>query len=232
MSHDILTLYSAKAIEYAIAVGFLLLFVPFWRYVNTDLHPAAQPALAGVRRRATELVEWFRMARDVAFHPGHAWARAAAPGVMLVGMDDFAQKLVGPTVSLELPAPGARLSQGDPAWRLTIGDRSVDMLSPVDGTVLAVNQDVASRPQLLNEDPYGAGWLLKVDAPRAEANLTSLLSGRLAKTWLREATDALRWRMSPDLGLVLQDGGVPVDGIAHALDAEHWDEVARQFFLS
>jgi glycine cleavage system H protein len=232
MAYDIVSLYSAKAIEYAVAVGFLLLFIPFWRYVNADLRPATQPALAGVRRRAAEMVEWFRMAGDVGFHPGHAWARAEAPGVMLVGMDDFAQKLVGPTAALELPQPGTRLAQGDPAWRLRVGDRAVDMLSPVDGTVLAVNQAAISQPRLLDEDPYGEGWLLKVEAPRAAANLKSLLSGQVARTWLREATDALRWRMSPDLGLVLQDGGVPVDGIAHALDAEHWDEVARQFFLS
>jgi glycine cleavage system H protein len=232
MSHDILTLYSAKAIEYAIAVGFLLLFIPFWRFVNADVRPAAQPAFAGVRRRATELVEWFRMARDVAFHPGHAWARLEAPGLMLVGMDDFAQKLVGPTAAVELPAPGTRLAQGDPAWRLRVGGKAVDMLSPVDGTVLAVNQDLASKPHLLTEDPYGEGWLLRVEAPRADANRKTLLSGQVAKTWLREATDALRWRLSPDLGLVLQDGGAPVDGIAHAIDAENWDDLARHFFLS
>jgi glycine cleavage system H protein len=229
-SHDILTLYSTKAIEYGIAVAFLLLFIPFWRFVSAE----AQPALAEARVRPalTDLVEWFRMARDVAFHPGHAWARAEAPGLVTVGMDDFAQKLIGPVAAVSLPSVGTRVAQGDRAWRLQVDGKAVDMLSPVDGIVSAVNHRVLEAPETIGRDPFGAGWLFKVQAPRFEANQKSLLSGTLARRWLEDATDALRLRVSPDLGLAMQDGGMPVDGLAHAIDAEHWDDIARDFLLT
>lgn len=229
-SHDILTLYSTKAIEYGIAVAFLLLFIPFWRFVSAETQPAA--AAARVRPALTDLVEWFRMARDVAFHPGHAWARAEAPGLVTIGMDDFAHKLVGPLRAVALPTVGTHVAQGDRAWRLEVDGKAVDMLSPVDGIVSAVNHRALEAPETIGRDPFGAGWLFKVQAPRFEANQKSLLSGTLARRWLEDATDGLRRRLSPDLGLALQDGGMPVDGLAHAIDPEHWDDIARDFLLT
>jgi glycine cleavage system H lipoate-binding protein len=234
--HDILTLYDAKALEYVIALLFLALFVPFWQYVSGEARPALQPAAQVARRKParpfTELVEWFRMAPDAFYHPGHAWARAANDGRVAIGVDDFAQKLVGTLKAVELPSVGTRLSLGEPAWRLRVDGKAVDMLSPVDGVVTEVNPRVAASPMLANADPYGEGWLVKVDAPRFEANRRTLLNGRLARAWLEDATNALRMRMSPEVGLALQDGGLPVDGIAHALDPEHWDLVAREFLLT
>jgi len=234
--HDILTLYTAKAIEYVFALSFLALFIPFWNYVMGEARPATQPAMQPARQkvadRMTDLVEWFRMARDVAYHPGHAWARADGTGHVTVGLDDFAQKLVGPMKAIELPPVGTRLSAGDRAWSLRVNGKAVDMLSPVNGVVTEVNPAVVASADVARHDPYGAGWLLKVEAPRFDPARRGLLTGKLARTWLEEATNALRLRMAPDLGLALQDGGMPVDGIAQALDAEHWDAVAREFLLS
>jgi len=58
------------------------------------------------------VVEWFQVSPEVAYHPGHAWARAERPGLVTVGMDDFAQKLVGPIAEVSLPHVGARVSAG------------------------------------------------------------------------------------------------------------------------
>lgn len=106
------------------------------------------------------------------------------------------------------------------------------MLSPVDGTVVAVNERLLDSPEVLDRDPYGEGWLLKVRAPRAAANAKQLLSGALARRWMEEACDGLRTLMSPELGRAYQDGGVPVDGMARSLDPARWDEVARRFLLT
>jgi len=172
------------------------------------------------------------VAPEAVYHPGHAWARATNDGRVAVGVDDFAQKLVGTLKAVELPAIGARLSLGEPAWKLRVDGKAVQMLSPVDGVVTDVNPMVVASPTLANADPYGEGWLVKVDAPRFEANRRSLLSGRLARSWIEDATNALRMRMSPEVGLALQDGGMPVDGIAHALDPDGWDVIASEFLLT
>jgi glycine cleavage system H lipoate-binding protein len=147
-------------------------------------------------------------------------------------MDDFAQKLVGEVSGVKLPEVGARLGQGEKAWSLVADSKSVDMLSPVDGIVVAVNEQMAATPGRLNQDPYGDGWLLRVKSPRLTANLKQLLSGSLAKRWMEEVCETLRMMMDPELGRVYQDGGLPIDGMARGLNPSGWDAVARTFFLT
>jgi glycine cleavage system H lipoate-binding protein len=231
MTHDIFALAASKAAEYVIAISYLALFIPFWRFTQGQT-VATAPVRAAVRRAKQDVVEWFRLAHDVAFHTGHAWARALQPGVALVGADDFANKLVGAITRVELPPLGTQLHQGQPAWRLFADGKSVDMVSPVDGIVADVNHVVAEQPQVMKDDPYGLGWLLRVEGPQVDAMQRGLLKGKLARLWTVEATNALRLRMSPDLGLALQDGGLPVDGLAQAIDHDHWDEIAREHLLS
>jgi glycine cleavage system H lipoate-binding protein len=228
-THGILTLYSTKTVEYVIAITYLLLFIPFFRYVAAG-RAKAQPST--VRSHVDAVVEWFRMATDVAFHPGHAWARTIGKGVALVGADDFAQKLVGNVEAIELPAEGTEIRQGEPAWTFAVDGRKVSMVSPVTGTVTAVNRLAAERPSAVNDDPYQSGWLLRVEGPRVDACARALLRGKVARQWLADATDALRRRTAPDLGLALQDGGVPVDGLAKAIDPQNWDQVVREHLLS
>ncbi len=226
--HDIFQMYSAKALEYLIAVAFLFLFIPFWRYVS----PApAREQVAESPGWLGHMVEWFRVPENVFFHPGHAWARISDGGVVTVGMDDFAHRLVAPG-SVALPRIGTTLSQGEPAWALMADGKSVDMLSPVDGTVVAVNERFNAAPERLGRDPYGEGWLVKVRAPRLAANVKHLFKGSLARRWMEEACAGLQDLMSPELGRLYQDGGLPVHGMAHSLDAERWDDIARRFFLS
>jgi glycine cleavage system H protein len=227
--HDLLTMYSTKLVEYLIAVSFLVLFVPFWRFLNAA--PAAEreaeaPGWLG------QVAEWFHVPEHVYFHPGHAWARVEGSGLVKVGMDDFARKLVGRACALRLPAVGARLRRGEPGWSLVSNSTSIDMLAPVDGTVVAVNDRALKDPDLLDHDPYGAGWLMKLRAPAATSEVKQLLSGNLARHWMEEVTEGLHAMMSPELGRLYQDGGLPVDGMARGLDAARWDEVARRFFLT
>jgi glycine cleavage system H protein len=242
MSFDLLTLYPAKGLEYGLAVVYLLLFIPFWKYVQGGKRAAAEvparaPARPAVMARAAAprpagatASGWFQLPAGVFLHPGHTWARLEADGLVAVGADDFAHKLVGPA-RVELPTLGSHVAQGEPALEIGDAEKTVPMLSPVDGTVVAVNAAVKERSDA-TEDPYGAGWLFKVKAPRLAANLRQLLSDGPAHRVLEEASDRLALRMSPELGRVLQDGGVPIHGIGQALAGDAWDELARGFFLT
>src|SRR3989304_2506724 len=103
--HDILTLYTAKMIEYGFAVLFLLFFFPFWRFVRGGAPAGATvPALAPAR--ATTLAGWFSVPADYLFHRGHAWARPDASGLVAIGMDNFAACLVGPLARVSMPPRG------------------------------------------------------------------------------------------------------------------------------
>jgi len=113
------------------------------------------------------------------------------------------------------------------ALAVSDGPRSVSLAAPVDGTVVAVNPAPGAP-----EDPYGAGWLFRVKAPRLAANLRQLLTGSAAHRLLEDVSEQLARRMNPELGAVLQDGGAPISGIARAMAGDRWDVLAREFFLS
>ncbi len=235
MTHEFLSIYPAKLMEYGLAIAYLLLFIPFWSYVQSGRRAPAHARLAArpaVPARAAGAVAlrpaaagWFHVPAEVHLHPGHTWARLEPDGMVSIGLDDFAHKLVGPA-SVSLPAVGARVSQGEPAVRVGDEVKKVALVAPIDGTVVAVNGAPSA------EDPYGAGWLLKVKAPRLASNLRQLRSGGAARRLLEEAAEELAARVSPELGAVLQDGGAPVSGIARELAGERWDGVARTFFLT
>jgi glycine cleavage system H lipoate-binding protein len=221
-------LFATKGLEYLLAIVMLLSFILFWRRMTASSEEPAE-ALAPAEPVGRS---WFHLPDDVFYHQGHAWARPDEEGVVRVGMDDFAQKLVGPITSVRVPDVGAAVVQGEEAWSLRADSRSVPMLSPVDGEVVAVNPELAQTPEQINRDPYGAGWLMKVRVPKVSANLKNLLSGALSRKWMDEVENALAARMAGDyLGLVYQDGGLPVDGMARSIDPEEWDRIAASFFL-
>jgi len=232
-TQDFLGLYDAKVAEYLLAVCYLLLFVPMWRYVHAPRvlaeATAAAQASAAVRPAATSL-GWFHAPEGLALHPGHAWARVEADGLVTVGIDDFAQKLVDPA-RLVLPKAGDRVLQGQPAF--AVGDQvvTVPMLAPVGGEVVAVNTLAAEDPTRLR-DAYGAGWLFRVKVPDLAAQAGRLLSGDRVHEYLERAAEALALRMEPQLGHVLQDGGTPIQGIARALAGDGWAGMAKHFFLT
>jgi len=235
-TQDFLSVYDAKVTEYLLALAYLLLFVPMWRYVHGAAHTAEATAGAGVSTgaAATSAVPahapslgWFHVPDGVALHAGHAWAKLGADGLVTVGLDEFAQKLVSPE-AVVLPRTGDHVMAGRPAF--AVGDTvvTVPMLSPVDGEVVAVNAAARERPETL-QDAYGAGWLFKVKAPEGKPR-AQLMVGDAARQFLERTAEALALRMNPELGHVLQDGGAPIHGIAKALSGEAWAALARHYF--
>jgi glycine cleavage system H lipoate-binding protein len=237
MGHDFLSVYTAKAAEYALAIGYLLLFVPFWYFVQGGKRAAvpataaksvpAKAASAHAGAQAPASPGWFQVPAGVWLHPGHTWARLEDDGLVAVGADDYAHKLVG-SAHVELPNLGQHVAQGEPALAIGDGEKSVPMLSPVDGTVVAVNPAAKQADGLA--DPYGAGWLFKVAAPRLAANLRQLMRENSARRFLAEAEMGLTMRLAPELGAVLQDGGAPVHGIAREIAGDDWESLAREEF--
>lgn len=224
--------YAAKAVEYLLGIGFLLLFAAFWQYTMSGTKLAPARAIDQVRRRLPKVAEMFRVPDNVMLHPGHAWARVEGPDLVAVGVDDFAQQLVGPLEAVTLPEPGTRLVQGAPALGLRADSKLVEVLSPISGRVVAVNVGAMRAPQAINADPYGEGWLLKVHAARLPIDSKQLAAGDRARQWVSSSWDEVSKLLTPELGTIMHDGGTPVAGVARGIDAEHWDEIAKRFLLS
>lgn len=218
-------IFATKGIEYVIVIAFLAAFIYFSRYLSH--RPAREEGEEAARSAGT-----FRVPDGLFYHQGHGWLRPEPDSVGVVGLDDFAQKLVGKVDSVEVPGIGTRLSQGDKGWNLVVGSVKIPMLSPVDGEVIAVNQEILRSPSILGRDPYGKGWLFKVKSHRLAADVRNLLSGKLARDWMENSLDKLRPSNPEELGPVLQDGGLPVDGLARALGGERWDTLAKTHLLT
>ncbi|MDH3216809.1 MAG: glycine cleavage system protein H, partial [Candidatus Krumholzibacteria bacterium] len=165
------------------------------------------------------------------YHPGHAWAMPEGDGVVRVGMDDFAHKLLGAAEAVRLPEVGSRLQQGGKGWQMKVRSQPIDMLSPVGGEVTAVNDYAIENPDRLGEDPYGKDWLVKIHVAETTSAFKNLLSGRFARAWMDATVSALRQKMGRNLGTLLQDGGLPVSGFAVTLSPDDWTKIAEDFFL-
>jgi glycine cleavage system H protein len=93
-----------------------------------------------------------------------------------VGITDYAQNALGDVVYVSVPAPGTRVSAGTPCGEVESTKSVSDIYSPVDGEVTEVNADIDDDPGLVNSDPYGAGWLLKVRLDDGGAEPSGLLT--------------------------------------------------------
>jgi glycine cleavage system H lipoate-binding protein len=227
-------LFATKGIEYILVIGYLLTLILYWGFlrVYSPERPAAAEVPAGQPRLGSGTGDWFEIPEGFHFHRGHTWALPDAGNVFRVGIDDFAQKLLGPADALQLPLVGERLEQGEPGWRFFIGGHSQGFLSPVGGVVIEINQEVLEVPKTVCNDPYGRGWLLKVRVPQVSSVLKNLLPVHLARTWTKEATARLCAMMGRNLGVVLQDGGIAMSGIARQLAGENWRKVASEILMT
>ena len=105
----------------------------------------------------------------------HEWVAVDGP-VASVGITDYAQHALGDVVFVSVPVPGTRVTAGEPCGEVESTKSVSDIYSPVDGEVTEVNSDVDDDPGLVNSDPYGAGWLMKVRLDDAAAEPAGLLS--------------------------------------------------------
>jgi glycine cleavage system H lipoate-binding protein len=223
---------ATKGIEYLMAIGYLLLLIPFWWLVARERgRPEAGPA-ARALSSARAIRSWFLVPDGLSFHRGHTWVATENGGIVCVGLDDFAQRLVGRPDAVVLPQPGDAVEAGRPGLKLRFNGKVLPVLSPVGGEVVATNTDAINDPRLVCDDPYGAGWLMKVRVPHSGQALSNLVSGRVARAWMDEAAESLSRLMGPKLGPVLRDGGIPVSGFARELSPVEWHRLAARLLLT
>ena len=110
-----------------------------------------------------------RVPEDLRYTKDHEWVRLdGAEGV--IGITDFAQDALGDVVFVELPTVGTALRAGQTFGVVESNKTVSDLFAPVDGTVAAVNETLRDRPEAVNQDPYGAGWMIRLTLRGDAAN--------------------------------------------------------------
>ncbi|MBI4217012.1 MAG: glycine cleavage system protein GcvH [Chloroflexi bacterium] len=112
--------------------------------------------------------------KDYKYTKGHTWVRVEGE-VGLIGITDFAQKELGSVLFVELASVGDAVVQSKPCGSVESDKATSDVMCPVSGQVLEVNEEAMNAPETVNKDPHGAGWLLKVRLAN-KTELNSLMS--------------------------------------------------------
>ena len=112
--------------------------------------------------------------QDLRYTAEHEWTRPDGDRVV-IGITDHAQHELGDVVYVEMPEVGAELTQGSPFGVIESVKAASDLFAPLSGAVVAVNGALESAPQLVNESPYGDGWIVTIRPSRPDAEAAQLM---------------------------------------------------------
>lgn len=128
-------------------------------------------------------IQGYNMPDDLYYDEDHYWIRVEGD-ILVMGMDDFAQQMAGEIVYVQLPFDGKKLQKGKKFAKVESGKWLGKILSPVDGEIVACNEELESNAALINEDCYGKGWMFKIQPENTDA-LDDLIHGRDAvESWI------------------------------------------------
>jgi hypothetical protein len=122
--------------------------------------------------------------------------------------------------------------QGQKLLTIHGGGVSLELLSPVEGVVTAVNSDALEDPTLLTRDPYKDGWVAVVKSPDLALNQKNLVQGPMVAPWMQNNITRLNGMLAQLSPALAQDGGLPVTGVLGRLNDELRREIVKEFFLA
>ena len=130
----------------------------------------------------------YDMPDELYYHGDHAWVRKEDDGSVTIGMNDFYQKTAGDTTYIDLPFEGDDVEQGETCGKIQSAKWVGKFVAPLSGEVLEVNEDLEDDPTLINTDPYGEGWIMKLK-PSEMDELDDLLHGGDVEAWVKKEID-------------------------------------------
>ena len=127
-------------------------------------------------------VDDYEVPEGLYYHKEFGWAHIEN-GKARIGITDYAQKQLREIVYVELPSAGDNLKQDDPFGTVESVKAVSDLVAPLSGRIEQVNEEVSSKPELLNEDPYEKGWLLVISPTNLDEELKKLMDFNKAVEW-------------------------------------------------
>jgi len=167
----------------------------------------------------------------------HTWVELTFAGEARIGVDDFAQKVIGSIERIEVAPLGSEIKRGDTLLKVRNGNRMLSIPSPITGKVLTVNDSLLASPNRLHQDPYLAGWVAVVAPKNISSELHFLAIADEAAKWLRK--EVTRFRdfikiqsqigVPVPVGVTLLDGGAPLNGVLEQFNENTWNAFQEEF---
>ena len=215
-------------IGWAVAILLLMLAVFYFRWrqavqVAILLHSEAPRAQA-------QPVSAVELPGGYYFHPSHTWMAKHGTAMARVGLDGFAANLVGRVQQISVVGEQRWVRQGQKLMTITSDCETIEMLSPLEGVVAAINPEVIRDPGLALRDPYRKGWVCQIKSSEMETNLRNLMQGPLAERWLEGSFQQLKSMLAEADPVLAQDGGLPLPGAFSRLSPQQRKQLVKEFF--
>jgi glycine cleavage system H lipoate-binding protein len=163
-------------------------------------------------------------------HSGHTWVKIEDGNNVLIGIDDFASRILGKFSAIETPLMGKQVSQGKNAMEISRNGNRASFVSPVSGVVTEVNSKVIKNPGMINNDPYTDGWILSLYCPNLKQELRNLMFMDSSKSFMNTEVEGLYSFLEEETQLMAADGGRLGSDLYGNLPGLSWDRLLELFF--
>lgn len=226
-------IFDTKGIEYLVIIAFLLLLIPFWLALNRKVTIKEQ-----IRKALGVLsASILNVPQGIFYSKNHTWAYLEKSGTAKVGLDDLLLHITGEVKIRQLKNPGDSIKKGEILAEIDQNGRSLSIFSPISGKVVSSNSILDVNPDLLNEDPYGKGWLFDIKPTNWISEIPAFYMAEEATEWFRKELERYKdflsiniSKYSPETSFAtLQDGGELVDNSLSELPNEMWQDFQKEF---
>jgi len=226
-------IFETKGLEYLIIIAFFTILIPFWMVLNkkvkipTKIHKVLGNLSSSI----------LRIPQGLLYNKNHTWAHLQESGIAKVGLDDLLLHLTGEVKFSKLLQPGELINKGDLLTEIYQKGKLLKIFSPISGQIVHTNSILYESPEMLNDDPYGKGWIYKIKPSNWIAETNSYYLAEDATKWstkeLERFKDFLAVTMkkySPvTSNIILQDGGEIIDNSLSELPNEIWQDFQKEF---
>jgi glycine cleavage system H protein len=226
-------IFETKGAEYLIIIAFLLLLIPFWVLINNQtgitrqIHNAMGTLSAGI----------LRIPLGLFYSKNHTWAHLEKTGIAIVGLDDFLQHITGEVKFSNLKNPGNFINKGELLADIYRNGKLLQIYSPISGRIMNTNEMLHKNPGIINEDPYGKGWIYQIKPSEWIAETDSYYLAEEAIAWSKKELERFKdflavslKKYTPETSMViLQDGGELCDQPLSELPNEVWQDFQKSF---
>lgn len=222
-------IFDTKSIEYLIIIGFLLLIIPYWIYLNK---PLKIKKVLGILSESL-----LRIPQGIFYSQNQTWAYLERSGLAKIGVNDLLNHILGEVKVKSLIETEAHVKKGDFIAELEQDGRMLKISSPISGRVQAINTFLQENPETMNEDPYGKGWIFSIKPDNWVGDTKAYLLAEDASRWAKQ--ELLRFKdfvnhakakhALGDSIVVMQEGGELADHPMKEMSKEIWTEFQNDF---
>lgn len=225
-------IFETKGIEYLMTIAFFAILIPFWLYLKQP--KAFKEKVKHVIGVLSEKI--LKIPLGLFFSKNHTWTQLEKSGYAKVGIDDLLVHITGEIKVSNLKQPGDFVNKGEPIAQINQDDKSLSIKSPISGKIESLNHYLSEDPDIINDDPYDKGWLLKIKPDKWIDETKSYYLAENALEWSKVELERLKdfvavsaKKMAPDSMVVLQEGGEIMDKPLSNMPKEIWNDFQKEF---